>query len=234
MKYEQGNGFWKRVKGLSFSVDTQRVLYIPRCRCVHTFGMFFSLDLYWVKENMEVLRRDRNVRWGRVRSCKEAFGVIEVASDVEVPVDDRPCFLSDESGQALVEAALILPIILLIVFGFLQFSILSLNKQKMVHMNNYSVQIGSLTNDNTKIIGGLEEFGDLPMDQIQVEIESFDAQSGNTVSVSNRRYNDVIQVNLQWEYPLLIPFFSWENITLQTTSSSRVLCRNNIPPYVCE
>lgn len=56
-------------------------LLIPRCSSVHTFGMRFSLDLYFLDETGEVVRVRRGVRARRVASCRTASAVLEVAAD---------------------------------------------------------------------------------------------------------------------------------------------------------
>jgi len=54
-------------------------LLIPRCRSVHTFGMRFALDLYWLGAEAQLLRVDWRVRPWRLRSCRGAAAVLEVA-----------------------------------------------------------------------------------------------------------------------------------------------------------
>jgi uncharacterized membrane protein (UPF0127 family) len=53
-------------------------LRLERCRCVHTFGMGFALDLYWLGADGTTLRIDRAVAPGRVRACRRARAVVEV------------------------------------------------------------------------------------------------------------------------------------------------------------
>ena len=55
-------------------------LEIPRCRSVHTFGMRFALDLVWLDADRRVVRVDRAVPPCRVRSCRRARSVLELAS----------------------------------------------------------------------------------------------------------------------------------------------------------
>jgi uncharacterized membrane protein (UPF0127 family) len=55
-------------------------LLLPRTRSVHTFGMRFPLDLVWLDRSGQVVRVDRAVRPGRVRSCREARAVVELPS----------------------------------------------------------------------------------------------------------------------------------------------------------
>ena len=69
----------ERLRGLAWS-DERHALAIPRCRSVHTFGMRFSLDLFWLDAQGEVVRVDRAVPPRRMRFCREARSVVEVPS----------------------------------------------------------------------------------------------------------------------------------------------------------
>jgi hypothetical protein len=53
-------------------------LLIPRCRSVHTFGMRFALDLVWLDRAGRVVAVDEGVPPNRVRTRREAAGVLEV------------------------------------------------------------------------------------------------------------------------------------------------------------
>jgi uncharacterized protein len=70
---------WDRLRGLALRRETPaEPLLIPRCSSVHTFGMRFALDLVWLGELGQVVRIDRRVRPGRIRSCRAACAVLEV------------------------------------------------------------------------------------------------------------------------------------------------------------
>ena len=66
------------MRGLALRRESAEPLLIPRCRSVHTFGMRFALDLLWLDEWGQVLRVDRGVGPGRIRSCQAAAAVLEV------------------------------------------------------------------------------------------------------------------------------------------------------------
>ena len=55
-------------------------VHFPRTRSLHTFGMRFALDLVWLGAAGEVVRVDRGVAPRRVRSCRAARSVVEVAA----------------------------------------------------------------------------------------------------------------------------------------------------------
>jgi uncharacterized protein len=68
-----------RLRGLALLREPPaEPLLIPCCRSVHTFGMRFELDLVWLGELGQVLRVDRRVGPGRLRSCRAACAVLEV------------------------------------------------------------------------------------------------------------------------------------------------------------
>jgi uncharacterized membrane protein (UPF0127 family) len=67
----------ERLRGLSYTEPSQPLL-IPRCRSVHTFGMRYALDLYWLDERNDLVRLDTNVGPRRVRTCRRARSVLEV------------------------------------------------------------------------------------------------------------------------------------------------------------
>lgn len=54
-------------------------LLLPRTRSVHTFGMRFALDLVWLDRDGRALRIDRAVPPRRLRACRRARAVLELA-----------------------------------------------------------------------------------------------------------------------------------------------------------
>ncbi len=53
-------------------------LLIPRCSSVHTFGMRFPLDLYFLDERGEVVSLRRGVPARRFAFCRDARAVLEL------------------------------------------------------------------------------------------------------------------------------------------------------------
>jgi uncharacterized membrane protein (UPF0127 family) len=75
-------GFRTRLRGLAFR-DRDRAgpgLLIPRCASVHTFGMRFSLDVYFLDGGGRVLSVRRRVPPRRVAWCRGARKVLEIPS----------------------------------------------------------------------------------------------------------------------------------------------------------
>jgi len=55
-------------------------LLIPRCRSVHTFGMRFPLDVFFLDEAGRVIELRRAVSPNRVVRCPGAIAVLELPS----------------------------------------------------------------------------------------------------------------------------------------------------------
>jgi uncharacterized membrane protein (UPF0127 family) len=60
------------------SEEAGRGLLIPRCSSVHTFGMRFPLDLYFLGARGEVVAVRRGVPASRLAFCARARAVLEV------------------------------------------------------------------------------------------------------------------------------------------------------------
>jgi uncharacterized protein len=58
-------------------------LLIPRCRCVHTFGMRFELDLVFLDEATQPVSVRRSVRPRRFAMARRARGVLELPAGEE-------------------------------------------------------------------------------------------------------------------------------------------------------
>jgi uncharacterized membrane protein (UPF0127 family) len=78
-KTHVARGFRERLVGLAWTRSPRvDALLLPACRSVHTFGMRFPLDLYWLDASGEIVRVDRGVRPWRVARCGRARAVVEV------------------------------------------------------------------------------------------------------------------------------------------------------------
>jgi uncharacterized protein len=76
-------GFRARLLGLA-GLDRAEAgagLLIPHCSSVHTFGMRFPLDLYFLDEAGEVVGIRRGVRPRRIANCRTASAVLEVPAE---------------------------------------------------------------------------------------------------------------------------------------------------------
>jgi uncharacterized membrane protein (UPF0127 family) len=75
-------GFRVRLLGLSH-LDREEAgpgLLIPRCFSVHTFGMRFPLDLYFLNGSGVVIEARRSVPSRRLALCRFAAAVLELPS----------------------------------------------------------------------------------------------------------------------------------------------------------
>lgn len=79
MQVRTARTFRARLRGLAWRRrPPDHALLLPRTRAVHTFGMRFALDLYWLDAGGALLRVDRAVPPRRLRRCAGAAAVLEV------------------------------------------------------------------------------------------------------------------------------------------------------------
>ncbi len=208
---------------------------------MHTFWVFRRITLVWVDESGVVLKIQKQVSPFRIYYCSEAYGVIEYDHIPSVQIGDRLRLPRkqkqnnigvDDSGQALVELALILPLILLLVFGFLYLSLSISAMQRLQYVVNSAATTGSMTNNDLKVTGIIEEF--YTPGEVSVSIENKDDQSESTINSNDRRYNDIITVQLQYDFPISIPYIEIASIPLRAVATARILCQEDNPPYTCE
>jgi uncharacterized protein len=76
-------GFRARLLGLAFlgRDEAGSGLLIPRCSSIHTFGMRFALDVYFLDERFAPLAEYRQIPARRVVSCRSASAVLEIPAD---------------------------------------------------------------------------------------------------------------------------------------------------------
>jgi uncharacterized membrane protein (UPF0127 family) len=79
-----------RLRGLALRrAPPSEPLLIPGCRSVHTFGMRFALDLFWLDGDGDLVRVDRAVPPRRIRSCRGAWAVLEAPHGIMRAVTPR-------------------------------------------------------------------------------------------------------------------------------------------------
>jgi hypothetical protein len=73
-------GWRARLLGLAHldRADAGPGLLIPRCSSVHTFGMKFALDLYFLGPDGELVAQRRAVPPRRFVACRGAAAVLEI------------------------------------------------------------------------------------------------------------------------------------------------------------
>ncbi len=80
--YPVARGFRARLLGLSHRRRSRAGagLLIPRCSSVHTFGMRFELDVFFLDEAGRTIEARRRVPPRRVLRCRGASAVLEIPS----------------------------------------------------------------------------------------------------------------------------------------------------------
>ena len=78
--FPTATSFRSRLRGLAWRERAQAGpgLLIPRCASVHTFGMRFELDVYFLDRDGRVLSARRRVPPHRVLWCRGASAVLEI------------------------------------------------------------------------------------------------------------------------------------------------------------
>ncbi|QDS91721.1 hypothetical protein FF011L_04540 [Roseimaritima multifibrata] len=78
------NTFWQRLRGLQFAptLNPDCGLLLRNCRSVHTMWMRFSIDLFFLSEDLEVVEVRRGVKPWRmvIPKSKQVAHVIEVTA----------------------------------------------------------------------------------------------------------------------------------------------------------
>lgn len=80
-------GFRVRLLGLSW-LEPERAgggLLIPRCSCVHTLGMRFALDVYFLDPAGRLVELRAAVPPGRVVACRRARATLEIPTPPAPP-----------------------------------------------------------------------------------------------------------------------------------------------------
>lgn len=90
--FPAATGFRTRLRGLAWRerADAGPGLLIPRCSSVHTFGMRFELDLYFLDAEGRVIAVRRRVPPRRVVWKRGACAVLEIPSPPRGESSGRP------------------------------------------------------------------------------------------------------------------------------------------------
>jgi uncharacterized membrane protein (UPF0127 family) len=80
--FPRADSFGRRLRGLAWRrrVQAGPGLLIPRCSSVHTFGMRFDLDVYFLDREGRVISVRRRVPPSRALWCRGASAVLEIPS----------------------------------------------------------------------------------------------------------------------------------------------------------
>lgn len=106
----------------------------------------------------------------------------------------------DERGQSLVETALILPVLLLILVGILDFGRMMYSYTHLHMAAQETVRVGSLGESDTKIIAFAKDYVQLKeIDQLKINISPGEA---------NRESGEYLTVKLEYPFHFFTPFVS--------------------------
>lgn len=107
-----------------------------------------------------------------------------------------------EAGQALVELALVLPVLLLLAFAMVQLADLGVARLALEHAAAEGARIGALTNDDELIRDSVAAAtGPLRADLVRVVIDP----PGTEVPRTGEPRGSLIRVHLRYALPLAVP-----------------------------
>jgi Flp pilus assembly protein TadG len=106
----------------------------------------------------------------------------------------------DERGQSLVETALILPVLLIILLGIIDFGRIMYSYSHLHMAAQETVRMGGLGKSDTEIVAFAKDYVTLnPIDQLGIHISPGD---------SSRDSGDYVTVNLEYPFQFFTPFVS--------------------------
>jgi Flp pilus assembly protein TadG len=120
-------------------------------------------------------------------------------------------------GQALVEFAIIFPLVIILLFGIYEIGIALSVQQTITYAAREGARIGALTNQNSQIEGAIRaatEFIDESNERITIQIIP-EAEVG-------RDRGDELTVQIEYEMPLLILTVISNDITLTSQAVARI------------
>lgn len=83
-KVQMCRSFWSRLKGLlgTSQLDCDEACWISRCNSIHTFGMKYAIDAYFLNKNNEVVAILKNMKPNRLsRIYFDADSVVEFSAN---------------------------------------------------------------------------------------------------------------------------------------------------------
>ena len=123
--------------------------------------------------------------------------------------------LKNQKGQALVEFALILPILLLLVMGILQFGMMLNSYLTIENASREGARVGIIGSTNAEIINAIIATSP-SLDPNKLTV---------TITPTNRVAGDTLTVAINYNYELIVPIISSllnNEVTLNSQTSMRV------------
>lgn len=103
----------------------------------------------------------------------------------------------DQRGQALLELALALPILLLLIFGIIQFGIIFLDNQIINQAAREGVRVGAVGGNDAEILKTVERItNNLDKARLQVLINP---------TYGERKRGDSLKVEVHYSVPIMLP-----------------------------
>ncbi len=107
------------------------------------------------------------------------------------------CCCRDQQGQALLELALVLPILMLLVFGIVQFGIIFLDNQVITQAAREGVRVGTVGGSDAEIMETVEHITEnLDSTRLEVVINP---------SEGERSRGDSLKVEVHYSAPIIFP-----------------------------
>ena len=72
--------FIEKMRGLLFTSEKHLPVLLKNCSSIHSFGMSYPIDIYFLSQDMKVIKRYFNCRKRRILSCYKAAHTLEVPS----------------------------------------------------------------------------------------------------------------------------------------------------------
>ena len=120
-------------------------------------------------------------------------------------------------GQALVEFAVVFPLIIILLFGIYEIGIALSVQQTITYASREGARVGALTNENSQIesaIATATQFIDEDGDRITIQIVPEDETSRNR--------GDELTVLIEYDLPLIILNIISDNIVLSSQAVARI------------
>ncbi|MDP4008599.1 MAG: pilus assembly protein [Candidatus Peregrinibacteria bacterium] len=123
----------------------------------------------------------------------------------------------NKRGQALVEFAVIFPLIIILLFGIYEIGIALSAQQTITYAAREGARVGALTNENSQIEGAIQaatEFIDESNSRITIQIIP--------ESEATRNRGDELTIRIEYTMPLLILNIISNDITLTSQATARI------------
>lgn len=247
--HKVANSFKKRLHGLK--IEAIKPLFFPNCWAIHTFGMQKGIWVYWIDKKYGVINTEyilpNKIRINpKAKHVLESFNVLSISELEQFTkienqkhlVQPKPStkqnfkIQSKFTGQALVEAALILPVFLVIIFGFIQLGMAINAEQRLTFATQYAAQVGAITNNDEQITGSLALYYDI--DDLEIQIQSRDDEDNSDIESDQRRYGDIFDISVTQARGISIPLIDVDFLEIKAQASARITCFNNTTPYTCQ